>query len=1198
MTDLMSPTVVDADSPRSDPFLTLELDGLRLIEASAGTGKTFTLATLFTRLVIERDLRVGQILAVTYTEAATQELRERLRRRLQLAARIAAEVDDGDVDVDPADSEHALCRALIDAQRRREDAASLCHRLQRAARDMDLAAVFTIHGFCARVLSEHPLETGQPFIAPEMVGSERELLELVAIDLWRVLGNEPDTAPLLQRQWPGGPEALVKDLGALVRAPVLLPQPGAETIDPLPALHGAATTLREAFAMHGEDVRAQLDAAIAGKVLHGGSYKAGSPDDLCRMLRLWCDAQAHHPLDSKLDRLTPATLLARTNKGKHALTPSSPLCEAVAAYIDASHLHEAWLAQRCIALLHRVRAEARLRLAALKRSRREQTYDDLIADVATALESAHGDALVDSLRTRYAVALVDEFQDTDPRQWGIFERVFGERTLFLIGDPKQAIYRFRGGDVHTYLAAAAKAQPAPALLHNFRSRPRLLQSLELLYRNAGNDAFADPRILFRNVQPGGNVADDSFLRNGAVAPAITVRVLPAPQDGRKSSAWSAPESRRHATDACVEAIHAVLTDAGNQHAMIDGKPVQPGDIAVLVRKHDEATQIRDALAIAGIPAVAAGRQSLFATEQAQELLGLFETLLRPGDEARLRAVLASVLIGLDAHAIAHLGNDDAARQAWFARAASWRERWEHHGPLALVSDLCAEHATRLLRLVEGERRLGNLLQLAEHLQEADAHTLGLHGLVDWLRARIADADAADETQQLRLESDAQRVQILTLHRSKGLEFPLVFLPFAAIGKDSKSGQWCEYPDAQGRVLQFKTDTVPEGETTWNDASARATSEDRAEHARLLYVGLTRAQHALWLATGPLYLATTTPLAAMLGDSTTLEHLTADGVLLDQRELQTTRLSPLAPAVAFNVAPARIAKRVLSRDWWIYSFTQLTNDATGQMAQLEVGAEDEIQSPATSFDDTGDRRFSGSRFGNVLHMALEHVDFFAWKDCGESIPVGQDAPLRAALRSEGYADEDMEDGVPLLATLVAATLNSRLPEGVRLSELADDARRAEMEFHFALRPTALSDVLALLHSYGILLERHAFGARRRLEGLMTGKIDLTYTHGGQYFLLDYKSNRLSGYDAASLANAMDASEYTLQALIYTLALHRWLRFRLGADYDYHRDFGGVRYLFCRGMEADSAHTPGVHAWKPPAVLVDALESLFTRNGVAT
>ena len=1196
MNDVATSSVPDAGMRELDPFLTLDLEGLRLIEASAGTGKTFTLATLVTRLVIERDLRVGQILAVTYTEAATQELRERLRRRLQLAARIAGE--DGNVVVDPADSEQALCRALIDAQRQREDAATLCHRLQRAARDMDLAAVFTIHGFCARVLGEHPLETGQAFIAPEMVGSERKLLEIVATDLWRVLGNEPATVSLLQRQWPGGPDALAKDLGSLVRTSILLPPPEVETADLLPALQSAAAELRDAFALHGEDLRAQLGAAIAGKVLNGNSYPARLPDDLCRKLGLWCDAQTHHPLDEKMERLTPATLLARTNKGMHARTPSSPLCETVAAYLDASHVHEAWLAQRCIALVHRVREEARLRLTALKRSRREQTYDDLIADVATALDSEHGDALVGSLRAQYAVALVDEFQDTDARQWSIFERVFGERALFLIGDPKQAIYRFRGGDVHTYLAAAAKAQPAPALLHNFRSRPLLLHAVESLYHNAGAEAFAHPDIMFRNVEPGGKVADDSFLRNGAIALAITVRVLPPPQDERKTAVWSAPESRRHATDTCVDAIHSVLSDARNHHATINGKPVQPGDIAVLVRKHHEATQIRDALAMVGIPAVAAGRQSLFATEQAPELLTLFEALLRPGDDARLRAVLASTLIGLDAQAIEHLDDDDTGRQAWFTRAASWRERWEQHGPLALVSDLCAEHATRLLRLIDGERRLGNLLQLAERLQETGARALGMHGLVDWLRMRIADADAADDTQQLRLESDAQRVQILTLHKSKGLEFPLVFLPFAAIGKDRKSGPWCEYPDAQGHVLQFKSDVVHEGATTWDDARIRAAAEERAEDARLLYVGLTRAQQALWLATGPLFRAAETPLAAMLGDITSLASPAGSGVLLDTRALQSTALASLPVAADMVVAPARIAQRVLSRDWWIYSFSQLTNEATGQMAQPEDGAEDETESPAAAFDNNIDRRFTGSRFGNVLHMALEHVDFAAWQDCDDSMPAGQHATLHAALRSEGYGDEDIVDGLPLLAALVAATLNTRLPEGVRLSELPDDARRAEMEFHFALRPTALSDVIALLHAHGILLERHAFGARRRLEGLMTGKIDLTYTHGGQFFLLDYKSNRLPSYDATSLAAAMDASEYTLQALIYTLALHRWLRFRLGADYDYSRDVGGVRYLFCRGLDATVADGPGVHAWKPPAVLIDALDALFSSSSVAS
>jgi exodeoxyribonuclease V beta subunit len=443
---------------------------------------------------------------------------------------------------------------------------------------------------------------------------------------------------------------------------------------------------------------------------------------------------------------------------------------------------------------------------------------------------------------------------------------------------------------------------------------------------------------------------------------------------------------------------------------------------------------------------------------------------------------------------------------------------------------------------------------------------------------------------LRLESDAQRVQILTLHRSKGLEFPLVFLPFAAIGKTSRDGPWCEYPSAEGRVLQFKAQTTPDAGVSWDEARAKAAAEERAEDARLLYVGLTRAQHALWLASGPLYRAGETPLAAMLAGLSAQADPADNALRFDASALESPMLAPLPPSAALDVPPARIARRALSRDWWIHSFSQLTSEATG-IVEAGHGAADEPEPPAAAFDDGVDRRFAGSRFGNVLHSALENVDFAAWRDSRGRAPAGQDAPLRAALRSEGYGEEDIEDGLPLLTALVAGTLDTPLPEGVRLSELAEDARRAEMEFHFALQPTALSDVLALLHAHGLLLDRHAFGARRRLDGLMTGKIDLTYTHGGRYFVLDYKSNRLPSYDAAALAAAMDSSEYTLQAVIYTLALHRWLRFRLGVRYDYARDFGGVRYVFCRGLDAEAAGAPGVHAWTPPLVLIESLDALF-------
>ncbi|MFP7726520.1 UvrD-helicase domain-containing protein, partial [Lysobacter sp. D1-1-M9] len=871
-----------------DPYLDVPLDGLQLIEASAGTGKTYTLATLVTRLVIERGLRVSQILAVTFTEAATQELRERLRQRLALAARVAERIAAGPSV--PGDSSGAggaeteLTRTLIERQLQHEDAASLRARLQRAAHEIDLAAVFTIHGFCARVLGEHALETGQAFVRPEMIGSDRELRDEVAHDLWRALGAAPASAELLQAQW-SGPDQLATDLGGLLRAPQLLPALPEAGPDPLPRVHGALETLREVFVRYGEEARTALDAAIAGKVIDGRKARAASYDKAWEALAAGLASGRLARTDDHLDKLTPTRLRECAKAGAEHRLPTSPLFDALADWFAADDARAQWLDQCGLILVHRLRDEAVVRLARLKRVRRVQTFDDLIDGVAAALDAPHGEALAEQLRARYAVALVDEFQDTDARQWTIFERVFGAGNLFLIGDPKQAIYRFRGGDVHTYLAAADQAVRAPALGRNFRSRPALLRAVGALYRHAGEAAFVDPRIRFQAVQPGGRSSDADFQRDGREAPALTVRVLPPPDDGRKQPQWSAPESRELATRACVAEILALLGEARAGRASIGPRPVQAGDIAVLVRSHDEAARMQAGLGAAGIAAVAAGRQSLFATAQAIELLTVFEALLQPGDEGRLRAALATVLLGLDAEAVARLDEDPGWQQTWQSRALGWRERWQRHGPLALVADMCALHAPRLLGLVDGERRLSNLLQIGEALQDADARALGLHGLVDWLRTRIRDADPNDEQQQLRLESDARRVQIVTLHKSKGLEYPLVFLPFAGIGKEPRSRRWCEVPGDAGRVLHLR----PDDETV-----AAWRREECAEDARLLYVGLTRAQQALWLASGPLYKAADTPLAAMLADLRALSADNEGAVVIDDGGAPPTRLAALPP----------------------------------------------------------------------------------------------------------------------------------------------------------------------------------------------------------------------------------------------------------------------------------------------------------------
>lgn len=1205
----MNATVAGApiEHPGIDPYLALPLDGVRLIEASAGTGKTFTLATLFTRLVVEQGLRIGQILAVTFTDAATQELRKRIRERLALAARM--------VDLPPGDGEAPDMRLTRQILRRHldagnESAAALKRRLQVAADEIDLAAIFTIHGFCTRVLREHALESGHTFDPPELLTSDRELMEELAADLWRVHANDPATLEPLTGLW-SSPDALAGDLRALLAAPPLHPLPLATLPeDPRPRMLQAAQVLASAIDSGLDAARGQIATAFEKKVFDGRRAKRPSFDKAFSTL-IAGQAGADWSRDGKLhlEKLLPTSMQALCRDDQQGACPDAPLFDALQAWWDAADVVMSWLRQRAIRFLHALRAEAAQRLALLKQTRRVQTYDDLIDGVALALQGPQRLTLVQRLRAQYRIALVDEFQDTDDRQWGIFHTLFGDSpevrelglapALFLIGDPKQAIYGFRGGDIHTYLKARQVAQPAPALDQNFRSRPALLRVLQMLYDNGGEDAFLERDIRFEPVRPGGVRVDADYQRDGHAAAALTLRVLRSGGD----RPLAADASREAATRACVAAIHQVLVDARAGRALLRGRPVQPADIAVLVRSHREATLVQRALAAVGIPAVAAGRQSLFATSEARDLRALLLALLQPADEGRLRTALATVLLGQPASAIAAMEREGDLQRGFQAQLLHWRERWQRGGPFAVIADVCAAQGERLLALIDGERRLTNYLQLGELLQEASAQALGMHGLLDWLQGRMASADQDDEQQLLRLESDARRVQIITLHKSKGLEYPLVFLPFVGIerGANNSAAHCTVHLDGE-RQLHWKLDR----DEVWDAVSRQARHEQQAEDARLLYVGMTRAEHALWIAIGDLAGLARTPLAPLLGDLQALRG-SAD-VKVDDSE-PVAQLPQLAVEMEGDLPAVRTQARRVPHDWWVYSFTQLAHADAGSGTDIEAAAtelpapaadepvgaelplEPALPEPAATEEATPvDPRFMGSRFGNVLHEAMENVDFAAWGawQPGQEAPEGQAVVLRKALRDEGYADADLDDGIAVLVPLVGQTLVAELPEGGALYSVPAHDRRAEIDFHFAIEPTAVPTLLEVLHAHGIASARRGFGQRRRLEGLMTGMIDLTYVRDGRWYVLDYKSNRLPGYSPDLLAIAMRHSEYDLQALIYTVALHRWLRFRLGAAYHYERDMGGIRYLFCRGLDGTGN---GVYTDRFPLELVDALDALF-------
>ena len=1183
----------------ADLGLRIPLQGVQLIEASAGTGKTFTVATVYARLVIEQRLPVSRLLAVTYTVAATRELRETLRERLVLALRMLELPAYGAGDCGFDSHAAQLTRVMLENAAEQEPWPVLLARLQRAAQEMDLAPIHTIHGFCQRALHDHALQAGQPLEARELVMNEAGLRHEVALAFWRQASRTPADAEALLQLW-GSPAALASSLRELLALDALSPAaPGPVDDSAARALEAAREALAEAFHVHGASARESLRTACANKDVSATYTKDQAVDPVWQALARWARAPRGRDPDHKnVGWYARSHLLLKTNgqnSKRPGVTPVSPLFDAIEAWSAACSEAARALDVRKLGLVHRARDFARARLQQLKDQRGLLGFDDMIAQVHAALAGPQGEAFAQALQAQYAIALVDEFQDTDARQWDIFRRLFAQpaprdgttpRALFLIGDPKQAIYGFRGGDVATYLVAQAAARQRHPLARNFRSRPVLLRALEALFEAAGDDAFRQHGIGFERVQPGGACRDEFFTVLGEPQPGLLVQALDADPDDTGVNAI-----RDQAARACAARIHRLLQQGQQGQARLTDRhgverAVQPGDVSVLVGRHADGERVQQTLSRLGIPSVAVGKQSLYATEEARQLCWLLEALMSPADDARLRAALATPLFGLTGGQIAAFDTDLAAHRGWQDRMQHWAQRARRHGPMAALGEICAEQAPRLLAWPDGERRLSNYLQLAEALQAADAVALGLAGLLAELERRIEDADPGNDDELLRLESDAARVRIMTVHASKGLTLDLVFVPFTAdkvpdphrrspamaIGRDPALARIGHlFPDAKDAVCAEEREAL------------------KAEHIRLLYVALTRARLATWVGWGAqLKTAEASALGLLLrGQGIEALHAGAPDAIALLPAVAADGLADL-PRLQFTDAsrhePPLVPTRTLDRDWWVYSFSQLAREASG----LETrGADDEFETPLVR------SRFSGSRFGNALHEALENVDFAAWRDfSGDTPPTGQLAALEDALRHAGYSsDADQVDGVRVLCDLVGRTLNAPMPEGTRLAWLPAHERLSEMEFHLSLAPVRVDALLDLLHAHGLVTQRREFGLRRRLEGLLTGRIDLIYRHGECFHVLDYKSNQLPDYGPDAVARAIAEGEYDLQYLIYTVALHRWLRFRLGATYDPDVHLGGVRYLFCRGLERDDPQRPGLHGLRLPTELVLGVDALF-------
>jgi len=1213
--------------------LAFPLHGSRLIEASAGTGKTWTIAALYLRLVLAhggdaafaRPLLPNEILVMTFTRAATRELSNRVRERLVQAAAYFR----GELEVDDPYLEQ-----LVDSYEGESERLVAAHRLVLAAETMDEAAIFTIDAWCQRMLREHAFDSGSLF-DEELVSDERALFEDAAHDYWRQhvypLNSQGLAAVLDTWRDVDSLKSAVRDL--VQRTAVL----GAPDPEPL-----ASLVARVQRAQQGELARLKegwlertdaMEGWIAGhrevnpKCFNGNKMRADSLVKWFEALRAWARdpvlvlPDKERMTDTAWKRLTPDGIADAFSKDFSAEVPdcfdaTAALREALQAIDPLAH-----------ALLRHAAGHIAARMAELKQRTRQFGFADMLVRLKEALEGPNGEALRRRIVTQYPVALIDEFQDTSPDQYRIFDLLYRVadndpgQGLFLIGDPKQSIYGFRGADIHSYLAARrATAGRHYQLGTNYRSTAALVEAVNRLFQHAeghgDHPGYAAGAFRFRK----GEVNPLPFEAVKAAGRKAQLVGVDGPYQALAMCAtgvedMKVDEYREFFAQHCAEHIVKLLNDerVGFQE---EGRftRLMPADIAILVRDRREAAAIRHALMRRRVASVyLSDKDSVVESEEAHDVLRWLHAVANPLDGQLARAALATRTAGLPLAELARLSSDETAWEERVEQLKALHACWQRQGVLAMLRRFIHELGlpARLLREPGGERRLTNLLHLAELLQEASTQLDGEQALIRWFAEQVEGLGEGGDERVLRLESDAELVKVITVHKSKGLEYPLVYLPFAVTARktDKRNRTFFEYVDEEGgRRIDL----------AMSDEALQAVDRARLEEdLRLLYVALTRARHFLWLGVAAIAAGRKgenrlheSALGYLLGGGSAVagdrlhEHL--QRLRGDCADIALHTLDPLDGCTVLErvetraplVEPAPFDAQ-FERNWSVGSFTSITRHTVAaappqRAAEETLLEEDEVAVAAPRGEDAPWHRFPrGSVPGNFLHEQLEWIG----QEGFDSVDDPHfDARLAQRIERAGWGNR-LDDALAWLKTIVTTRLP---PLGASLSEIGimSAAPLPEMEFWFPSEGLAVGELDRLCRRRLLGNTPRPTLPERELHGMLKGFADLVFEHEGRYWVLDYKSNALGNGDAAYTRRAMEEGmaghRYDIQGAIYMLALHRLLKSRLGESYDPAAQLGGAVFLFLRGIANSATH--GCCLLEPDLVLLDGLDRLLAKESL--
>lgn len=1201
------------------------LDGTTLIEASAGTGKTYAIANLFLRLVLEEELEVRRILVVTFTEAATKELRDRIRRNLSLARHTLGKPEAC------RDSTVARIMATVLASKSEERAAKL---LRRAVISFDEASIFTIHGFCKRVLDENAFESGIMFDT-ELVTDQAALVQDITDDFWR--RNFSDATPLrhaVATRKGLTYRRLTTLAGHLIAKPTLTLLPGTAAVSTA-ELTSRHTFLQAEWQAAAKRITAYLSTEKSGFGRTKNPFRKGALGRYLADLDNACSDQPTPAALGALEKFTPGHLTGCLKKG-HRLVPHDffDLCQA---FGEAENDHIVWSK---LSYADYLESE----LARRKQSLNVQSFDDLLATVHAALKYGETSPLARAVQNKFDAALIDEFQDTDPLQYDIFTKVFNppNNRLFLIGDPKQSIYGFRGADVFAYIQAAENIadQQKYTLSENWRSTTGLVTATNHFFSQAANPFVLRDTIAYTPVQAaaesGGN--QSPLKIDGESAQSLVLWFIRRDIADGKDKGPTKEQAREAAASAVVYEISRLLALAGRGRAVLGARALRPSDFAILVTRNADAELFKEQLGRLHIPAVITRTGNIFASDEARELELVLAAVLSPGNPFNLNTALATSLIGRSAGEILAYVEDESTFSDYehhLERFAGYHDAWKSHGFIRMFRSWLADYDVRrtLLSRPYGERQLTNLLHLAELIHTAAVeHDLGMNGILNWMTEQSLSTEENTE-QELRLERDDEAVQILTVFRSKGLEYPIVFCPFMWQTGATPRNDDVLFHAANQAYLYVGAGPLEQAHRN------RAAAENLSELVRLLYVAITRAANRCYLTCGKIGKPAANSLDYILtggspaGDRAAVDLLATIKALGEENFyaavqkyisphndlIRLAACRPGRPAPYLSTGnqedPALTCRifnpgRSLNADWKITSFSMLAAEGkpgTHRYPDRMLRADEFPTAAAPAERAAPDSFFAfpgGTKTGSCIHAIFENLDFAMVADdrTREMITrMLQRYGLAGTTAAQGE-DKRTASVHRMLKRVVQAPLKTDRPE-FQLGRIPASQRLPEIEFYYPLgrvTPGRLRQVFArctdakdlAAAAFNDRLERLEF---RPVQGFMRGFIDLVIQYEEKYYLLDWKTNNL-GHDYADyappqLAKNMAAAMYNLQYYIYTVGLHKYLEHRV-ADYTYDTHFGGVFYLFIRGIHPQHPGS-GIFFDRPSADLVKALGNLFDR-----